>query len=68
MNKLSSYCGLFDAKIRASDKDLPVILGHFPINTISSQRSQCAKLRHSSSLYVDRLQAGTQKREVHQIV
>jgi hypothetical protein len=24
MNKLSSYCGLDDAKIRASDKDLPV--------------------------------------------
>ena len=25
MNNLSSYCGLFDAKIRASDKDLPVL-------------------------------------------
>ena len=24
MNNLSSYCGLIDAKIRASDKDLPV--------------------------------------------
>ena len=24
MNNLSSYCGLLDAKIRASDKDLPV--------------------------------------------
>ena len=24
MNNLSSYCGLDDAKIRASDKDLPV--------------------------------------------
>ena len=24
MNNLLSYCGLFDAKIRASDKDLPV--------------------------------------------
>ena len=24
MNSLSSYCGLVDAKIRASDKDLPV--------------------------------------------
>ena len=23
MNNLSSYCGLVDAKIRASDKDLP---------------------------------------------
>ena len=26
MNNLSSYCGLVDAKIRASDKDLPVHL------------------------------------------
>ena len=25
MNNLSSYCGLVDAKIRASDKDLPVV-------------------------------------------
>ena len=24
MNNLSSYCGLVDAKMRASDKDLPV--------------------------------------------
>ena len=24
MNNLLSYCGLVDAKIRASDKDLPV--------------------------------------------
>ena len=24
MNNLLSYCGLFDAKIRVSDKDLPV--------------------------------------------
>ena len=24
MNNLSSYCGLVDAEIRASDKDLPV--------------------------------------------
>ena len=26
MNNLSSYCGLVDAKIRASDKDLTVLL------------------------------------------
>ena len=26
MNNLSSYCGLVDAKIRASDKDLPVLM------------------------------------------
>ena len=29
MNNLSSYCGLVDAKIRASDKDLPLKL-NFP--------------------------------------
>ena len=27
MNNLSSYCGLVDAKIRSSDKDLPVSCG-----------------------------------------
>ena len=26
MNNLSSYCGLVDANIRASDKDLPVLI------------------------------------------
>ena len=26
MNNLSSYCGLVDVKIRASDKDLPVLM------------------------------------------
>ena len=29
MNNLSSYCGLVDAKIRASDKDLPLRLQNF---------------------------------------
>ena len=29
MNNLSPYCGLVDAKIRASDKDLPAL--YFPI-------------------------------------
>ena len=32
MNKLSSYCGLVDAKIRASDKDLPVTKGRSEMN------------------------------------
>ena len=31
MNNLSSYCGLVDAKIRASEKDLPVLLAPLPI-------------------------------------
>ena len=29
MNNLLSYCGLFDAKISASEKDLPVRTYHF---------------------------------------
>ena len=29
MNNLFTYCGLVDAKIRASDKDLPVILNNY---------------------------------------
>ena len=38
MNNLSSYCGLVDAKIRASDKDLPVtIYLALPENLVSGQ-------------------------------
>ena len=35
MNNPSSYCGLVDAKIRASDKDLPVlrIFSHYSNNS-----------------------------------
>ena len=33
MNNLSSYCGLVDAKIRASDKDLPVLLSTYNKHT-----------------------------------
>ena len=29
MNNLSSYCGLVDVKIRASNKDLPVLNRYF---------------------------------------
>ena len=31
MNNLSSYCGLVNAKVRASDKDLPVKNQNIPI-------------------------------------
>ena len=37
MNNLSSYCVLVDAKIRASDKDLPVI---FAIELLNKQNSE----------------------------
>ena len=36
MNNLSSYCGLVDAKIRASDKDLPVLKIFRAINTFDA--------------------------------
>ena len=32
MNNLLSYCGLVDAKIRASDKDLPVTFLTLKVN------------------------------------
>jgi len=48
MNNLSSYCGLVDAKIRASDKDLPVteILGKiwlFSANKIKKNSESFSK-------------------------
>ena len=39
MNNLSSYCGLVDAKIRASDKDLPVCLLNEGIGFVISSPS-----------------------------
>ena len=33
MNNLLSYCGLIDARIRVSNKDLPVSSNHFVVNT-----------------------------------
>ena len=44
MNNLLSYCGLVDAKIRASDKDLPVSsveLNTFPVKSHSSANHCC---------------------------
>ena len=41
MNNLLSYCGLIDAKLRASDKDLPVLS---PI--IEKQMLNCVLLIH----------------------
>jgi hypothetical protein len=38
MNNLSSYCRLVDAKIRASDKDLPIMLPwYFPFCAVARQ-------------------------------
>ena len=44
MSNLLSYCGLVDAKIRASDKDLPVLQNHNPIQDLFKWVSQ--KMTH----------------------
>ena len=44
MNNLSSYCGLVDAKIRASDKDLPV-----PMYTIFTYKPRFSSFWESSA-------------------
>ena len=45
MNTLLSYCGLVDAKIRASDKDLPVLcncIGNCNMNLIAYLKYETA--------------------------
>jgi hypothetical protein len=39
MNNLLSYCGLFDAKIRASDKDLPVLHAALRLMTLIYEKN-----------------------------
>jgi hypothetical protein len=52
MNNLSSYCGLLDAKIRASDKDLPV--SHkFHTFSINSDVEQRSNISHQLSLTME---------------
>ena len=48
MNNQSSYCGLVNAKIRASDKDLPVCPTHYYMHTEFSNLPMT--LQHSHSL------------------
>ena len=43
MNNLASYCGLVDAKIRAYDKDLPVLLSML-LAQVFSKNIQSGKL------------------------
>ena len=46
MNNLLSYCGLVDAKIRASDKDLPVLTTHiFAVCEDKESAKKCKKLK-----------------------
>ena len=47
MNNLSSYCGLVNAKIRASDKDLPVTrLGDFLNFSTSKKKLDSFSIGH----------------------
>ena len=43
MNNLLSYCGLVDAKIRASDKELPVRLIILYLKIGSFKKKKCRK-------------------------
>ena len=61
MNNLSSYCGLVDAKIRASDKDLPVQFDfleyiqkqNFKIYiTLAGQQEKAHKRQWAPSLFI----------------
>ena len=57
------------AKRRASDKDLPVLIfSSFSYRYYFFTAFPMCKVAPFKFSYVDRLQAGTQKREVHQIV
>ena len=74
MNNLLSYCGLVDAKIRASDKDLPFQIStfshHIPQPTLIFNREKLQNFKSQSGLmrYLDyialnltRYQNGPQK-------
>ena len=50
MNNLLSYCGLTDARMRASEKDLPVITEFIPFRLPVSNGYQIVKLCSSSWL------------------
>ena len=43
-NNLLSYCGLIDAKIRASDKDLPVPPSYFRSRVMTPMRNPLPKM------------------------
>ena len=51
MNNLFSYCGFVDAKIRASDKDLPVSVDCFKICQINQWRTRLKNLSNCFILH-----------------
>ena len=56
MNNLSSYCGLVDAKIRASDKDLPVRVANpfvnlnYNLENLQKSKQKISRLVFSSQI------------------
>ena len=58
MNNLSSYCGLVDAKIRAFDKDLPVLLTFFKTWKKCLPEDGDAEMRSLNSSFSNRSSQG----------
>ena len=61
MNNLSSYCGLVDAKIRTSDKDLPVNNNKYEITTCRSDIETDG--RHALVKYTDNIKEDSNRRD-----
>ena len=51
MKNLSSYCGLVDAKIRASDKDLPVPCTFWPSSKVSWFQNVLFEISNSPKIH-----------------
>ena len=58
MNNLSSYCGLVDAKIRPSDKDLPVLSGE-------NNKRKCTQKKYSFRKYFNPLYNAQMRIHLH---
>ena len=64
MNNLLSYCGLVDTKIRASDKDLPVVV-HDLYQTMDANKraNTCIKCKANEKPLVSTAHTSAWKRE-----
>ena len=56
MNNLSSYCTLINAKIRASEKDLPVLKAKVCKNPNVSEKKAILNCRHQPNKGLELLQ------------
>ena len=53
MNNQMSYCGLVDAKIRASDKDLPVLTENYlPVQCTYTALYNCTDIKAKNQFHV----------------